>query len=129
MIGKIKITRYKPEHEDDVLAAISKDPNWDMFTNDDIIDIYRKLLKDTITYVCYNNNEFCGYVRALLDSDFAVYISELYVRPKWRNNKIGQSLIEKVKIGFSNLTVYALSDEDVYYEKKGYKKIGSLFQL
>lgn len=125
----MEISKYKPEHEDDVLAAISKDPDWDMFTNDDAIDIYRKSLKNGITYVCYSDDEFCGYVRALLDDGFAVYISELYVMPKWRNLKIGQSLVERVNIDFSKLTVYALSDEDVYYEKKGYKKIGSVFQL
>jgi len=125
----MKISKYNPEHEDDILSAISEDPNWDMFTNDVTLDIYRKSLKNGVTYVCYNNNEFCGYVRALLDDGFAIYISELYVIPKWRNHKIGQSLLNQVNLDFSNLTVYALSDEDVYYEKKGYKKIGSVFEL
>ena len=125
----MKISKYNPEHENDILSAISEDPNWDMFTNDVTIDIYRKSLKNGVTYVCYNNNEFCGYVRALLDDGFAIYISELYVIPKWRNHKIGQSLLNQVKLDYSNLTVYALSDEDVYYEKKGYKKIGSVFEL
>ena len=124
----MKISKYNPEHENDILSAISEDPNWDMFTNDVTIDIYRKSLKNGVTYVCYNNNEFCGYVRALLDDGFAIYISELYVIPKWRNHKIGQSLLNQVKLDFSNLTLYALSDEDVYYEKKGYIKIGSVFE-
>jgi len=125
----MKISKYNPEHEDDILSAISEDPNWDMFTNDINIDNYRKSLKNGVTYVCYHNNEFCGYVRALLDDGFAVYISELYVILKWRNHKIGKSLLNQVRLDFSNLTVYALSDEDVYYEKKGYKKIGSVFEL
>ena len=125
----MEILKYKPEYEEDVLAAISKDPNWDMFTNDDARDSYKQALKNSITYVCYSNGEFCGYVRALLDEGFAVYISELYVIPKWRNKKIGQSLLERVHIDFSNLTIYALSDEDLYYEKKGLKRIGSVFQL
>ncbi len=125
----MKISKYNPEHEVDVLSAISEDQDWDMFTNDVSIDIYRKSLKNGVTYVCYNNNEFCGYVRAILDDGFAVYISELYVIPKWRNHKIGQSLLERVKLDFANLTVYALSDEDVYYQKKGYKRIGSVFIL
>lgn len=125
----MEISKYNLEHEDDVLAAISRDPEWIMFTNDNAIDIYRQSLKNSVTYVCYNNHEFCGYVRALLDDGFAIYISELYVIPKWRNQKIGQSLLEQVNVDFSNLTVYVLSDEDVYYEKKGFKKIGSVFQL
>ena len=125
----MEILEYKPEYEDDILSAISQDSNWDMFTKDKARDIYKKALKDSITYVCYHNNEFCGYIRALLDNGFAVYISELYVIPKWRNRKIGQSLLERVSIDFSNLTVYALSDEDCYYEKKGFDKVGSVFQL
>ena len=125
----MEILKYEPQHGDDVLAAIGKDPDWDMFTNADAIDVYRESLNKSIAYVCYDNNEFCGYVRALPDGGLAVYISELYVVPTWRNHKIGQSLMERVIIDFSNLTVYALSDEDLYYEKKGYRKIGSVFQL
>jgi len=125
----MEISKYKPEHENDVVAAISKDPDWDMFTNDGAIDIYRESLKNGVTYVCYRNNEFCGYVRAILDDGLAIYISELYVIPKCRNLKIGQSLLERVNVDFSGLDVYALSDEDAYYQKKGYKKIGSVFEL
>jgi ribosomal protein S18 acetylase RimI-like enzyme len=125
----MEISRYKQEHENAILAAIKKDPGWDIFTNDDAIDNYRNSLKASVTYVCHDNGEFCGYVRALLDDGFAIYISELYVMPKWRNRKIGRSLLERVKIDFSNLTVYALSDEDAYYKKIGYKKTGSVFEL
>jgi ribosomal protein S18 acetylase RimI-like enzyme len=125
----MKITKYDSKHEEDILSAISEDPDWDMFSNDSAIELYRKSLKNDVTYVCYNNNELCGYLRAMQDNGFAVYISELYVIPKWRNHKIGQSLLERVKSDFSNLTVYALSDEDAYYVKKGYIKIGSVFEL
>ena len=125
----MKISKYRPEHEDDILAAIKKDPDWAIFANDGAIDAYRNSLKDSVTYVCHDNNEFCGYVRALLDDGFAIYISELYVIPKWRNRRIGRLLLERVKIDFSNMTVYALSDEDAYYENIGYKKKGSVFEL
>ena len=125
----MEISKYKPEYEDEILTAIKKDPAWDLFTNDDTIDIYKDSLKDSVTYVCHEKNEFCGYIRALLDDGLAIYISELYVLPKWRNRKVGRSLLEKIKTDFSNITVYALSDEDAYYEKIGYKKIGSVFEL
>jgi len=125
----MEVSKYMPENEEAVLSAIKNDPDWDMFTNDGAIDIYRNSLKKGVTYVCHDNSEFCGYIRALLDDGFAIYISELYVIPKCRNRKIGRSLIEQVKTDFSNLTVYALSDEDAYYEKIGYKKIGSVFEL
>ena len=125
----MEILKYKPEHEEAVLAALKKDPDWGIFTNDDAIGLYKRSLKESITYVSYSKSEFCGFIRAFLDKGFAIYISELYVTPKWRNQKIGLSLLDRVKLDFSNLTVYALSDENAYYEKIGYKKIGSVFEL
>ncbi|MES9938059.1 MAG: GNAT family N-acetyltransferase [Sedimenticola sp.] len=125
----MEITRYKREHEAAVLEAIKEDPDWDMFTNEGAIDKYRKSLLESITYVCYEGEIFSGYLRALLDDGFAVYISELFVVPEMRNRKIGRSLISKLKSDYSDLTVYALSDEDAYYEKLGYKKAGSVFEI
>ena len=125
----IEILKYMHEYESDVIAAISQEPDWNMFTNEDAVDNYKESLKNSITYVCHKNNQFCGYVRAILDDGFAVYISELYVIPKCRNQKIGQSLLEQVNNDFSHMDVYSLSDEDAYYQKKGYKRIGSVFEL
>jgi ribosomal protein S18 acetylase RimI-like enzyme len=125
----MEITKYNSEHEESLLAAITKDVNWDMFTNDEAIDAYKEALNNSVTYVCHNNQNFCGYLRAILDSGFAIYVSELYVVPECRNNQVGRTLLERVQKDFSDLDVYALSDEDSYYEKIGYKKIGSVFQL
>jgi ribosomal protein S18 acetylase RimI-like enzyme len=106
------ILRYKPEDAAVIFSAIGKDPDWDIFTKDSAIDNYRKRLSSSITYVCYDNDSFCGYVRALLDDGFAVYISELYVVPMWRNRMIGRLLLARLRADFHHLTVYALSDED-----------------
>ncbi|MES9936462.1 MAG: GNAT family N-acetyltransferase [Sedimenticola sp.] len=125
----MEITRYKHEHESAVLAAIKEDPNWDIFTNDGAIDKYRKRLLESITYVCCESETFSGYLRALLDDGLALYICELFVVPEMRNRKIGRSLISRLKSDYSDLTVYALSDEDTYYEKLGYKKAGSVFEI
>ena len=123
------IIRYKSENENDVLSAIKADPDWDIFTNGAAADKYRKRLQESITYVCYEGKAFSGYLRALLDDDFAIYISELFVVPEMRNRKIGRTLISKLRSDFSNLTVYALSDEDIYYEKLGYNKVGSVYEI
>jgi GNAT superfamily N-acetyltransferase len=125
----MQIVKYNPGHEEAVMAALEKEPGWSIFTGDGAADRYKASLRRGVTYVCMNNNDFCGYVRALLDDGFAVYVSELYVTPEWRNKKIGRSLLEKVKKEFPGLTVYALSDEDAYYEKLGYKRIGSVFGI
>ena len=125
----MEIFRYKREHEDAVISAIKEDPSWDMFTNEKAIENYRKSLGESITYVCYDNGVLGGYLRALLDDGFAIYISELFVVPEWRNRTIGRALIAKVKTDYRHLTVYALSDEDTYYEKLGYRRVGSVYEI
>ncbi|MBU1420844.1 MAG: GNAT family N-acetyltransferase [Proteobacteria bacterium] len=125
----MEIFRYKREHEDTVISAIKKDSNWDIFTNGRAIGNYRKRLLESITYVCYDNGAFGGYLRALPDDGFAIYISELFVVPELRSRTIGRTLIAKTKMDFRHLTVYAFSDEDAYYEKLGYQKVGSVFEI
>ena len=125
----MEIFRYKREHEDAVISAIKEEPSWDIFTNEKAIDNYKKSLCTSITYVCYENGVFGGYLRALLDDGFAIYISELFVVPEWRNRTIGRTLIAKVQMDFRHLTVYALSDEDAYYEKLGYRRVGSVYEI
>lgn len=125
----MNIYRYNREHENDLLSAIREDPNWDMFTNDAAAEKYRNRLLESITYVAYEGKIFSGYLRALLDDGFAIYISELFVVPEMRSRKIGRTLISRLKSDFGNLTVYALSDEDIYYEKLGYNKAGSVFEI
>ena len=123
----MKISRYQPDDENSVLEAIKLDSNWDILTNDKVINSYKNSLRTSITYVCHNEREFTGYIRAIQDDEIAIFVSELYVVPKWRNRKIGKALIEQIKEDFPEITVYALSDEDVYYEKLGFRKIGSVF--
>jgi hypothetical protein len=125
----MEILRYSQEHEDAVICAISKDPDWVMFTHENAVGTYKKRLRESITYVCHEDGTFGGFVRALLDDGFAVYISELFVTLEQRNKAMGRQLIARVKADFSHLTVYALSDEDAYYEKLGYGKVGSVFEI
>ncbi len=125
----MEISKYSVEYEEALLSALREDANWKMFTSGETIDTYRSLLRDSITYICHEAYEFCGYVRAIQDSQFGIYISELYVVPDYRNKGIGRSLLEKIKNDYADIVVYALSDEDPYYEKLGYRKVGSVFQL
>lgn len=125
----MEISLYSPAHEAAVIGALAKDPLWQIITNDQTIAVYRQLLRTSITYVSFSDDTFCGYVRAVPDPGFAAYISELYVVEAWRGRKIGQALIERVKHDHPHLHLYALSDEDAFYEKKGYTKVGSVFAI
>jgi putative acetyltransferase len=125
----MEITRYRPEHRDALIAAIGADPAWAMFTNAGAVDRYAQRLRDSVTYVCHDRGRFCGYLRALLDDGFALYISELFVVPAMRGRRIGGMLMSRLERDFAGLTVYALSDEDGYYERLGHARVGSVFEI
>ena len=130
MDNQFELKQYTSENLNDVCSAIGEDPDWEfMISGESKRQVYANRLENSVTYVCYSREEFCGYIRAIVDDGMALYISELFVKPEYRNRKIGQKLIEKVKIDNPSIIVYALSDEDRYYEKKRYKKIGSVFEI
>jgi ribosomal protein S18 acetylase RimI-like enzyme len=122
------IERYQQSHEGDVLELL-KAENWDEYVSDDKIEAFKQALMRSVTYVAYDSGVYCGYIRGVLDENFAVYISDLLVRKECRNRGIGQKLLERVKADYRDINVYVLSDEDKYYEKKQCERVGSVFEL
>jgi ribosomal protein S18 acetylase RimI-like enzyme len=80
-------------------------------------------------FVAYDGDELCGYLRCRDDDGYGVYIYDLLVRKSKRGNNIGRSLMEWVCSTFPNNKVYVMSDVDVYYEKQGYKREGTIFEV
>jgi GNAT superfamily N-acetyltransferase len=125
----MEICRYGPEHADAVFGAIAADAAWVTFTRLEARDRYRQRLADSVTYVCHDRGGFAGFLRALHDDGFAVYVSELYVVPSARGRGIGRALIARLTADYGHLAIYVLSDEDAYYEKLGYRRVGSVFEI
>ncbi|GAB1410357.1 hypothetical protein MASR1M90_15110 [Desulfovibrionales bacterium] len=122
------ILKYQKEHELELLSLLGKEPDWSSFLCDDAIDTFKEALLESETFLCESKGSICGYLRALVDG-FGIYISELYVAPPYRGNGFGSELLAKVKQEHPNQDVYVLSDKDVYYEKLGYQRVGSVFKL
>lgn len=123
-----KILKYQKEHELELIALLEKEPDWSSFVSAQAVDTFKEALLESETFLCENEGSICGYLRALVDG-FGIYISELYVAPQYRGNGYGSELLAKVKQEHPNQDVYVLSDEDVYYEKLGYQRVGSVFKL
>lgn len=121
--------QYNQTHEAGLLSILEQDSDWGFFTNSNSVEKFKKVLANSATYVCCFNGEVCGYIRALVDDCFGVYVSELYVMPKHRNKKNGQNLLSALKTQYPGVDVYVMSDEDSYYEKLGYEKAGSIFKI
>ena len=122
------IFRYDTTYESELLTLLNRDPEWSSFTCTGMIDVFKSSLLSSQTYICKAQGEVCGYLRALVDG-FGIYVSELYVAPAFRNNGYGKALLNELKQDYPDQAVYVLSDEDLYYEKLGYKRVGSVFQL
>ena len=119
--------RYDKTYESKLIALLKKDPEWNAFTHTGKIGVFKSALLRSQTYICKSQGKVCGYLRALVDG-FGIYVSELYVAPAFRNNGYGKELLKKLKQDHPDQVVYVLSDEDLYYEKLGCKRVGSVFQ-
>ncbi len=124
----MRVQVYEQRFEQPLLQLLRSEPDWQSLVNDDVIDAFRRALASGDTRVLLHDDLVCGYVRAVVD-DLAVYISELYVAPAHRGRGLGKALLEKIKSAHPGRDVYVLSDEDSYYEKLHYKRMGSIFQL
>ncbi len=90
---------------------------------------YIKALESSITYIACDENLACGYARCREDDGFGVYIYDLLVRKTHRGKQIGKALMERVLKDFLNQAIYVMSDVDPYYEKLGYRREGSIFEV
>jgi ribosomal protein S18 acetylase RimI-like enzyme len=122
------ILKYQKEYEAELLVLLENEPDWSSFLSDDAIGAFKEALLKDETYLSEYEGQICGYVRALVDG-FGIYVSELYVAPRCRGNCLGAALLGAVKKANPNQGVYVFSDEDRYYEKLGYKRVGSVYQL
>lgn len=120
--------KYQKKHEQELISLLGKEPDWRSFLGDDAIDKFKDALLESETFLCETEGNICGYLRALVDG-FGIYISELYVSPKYRGAGFGAELLERIKQEYPKQDVYVLSDEDAYYEKLGYQRVGSVFKL
>ena len=92
-------------------------------------DKYIKALESSITYIACDETLVCGYARCREDDGFGVYVYDLLVRKTHRGRQIGKSLMERVCQDFPDQPVYVMSDVDTYYEKLGYRREGSIFEV
>lgn len=122
------ILKYQKKHEQELISLLGKEADWSTFLGDDAIDKFKDALLESETLVCESEGNICGYLRALIDG-FGIYISELYVSPQHRGAGFGAELLERIKQDYPKQDVYVLSDEDAYYEKLGYQRVGSVFKL
>lgn len=101
--------------------------DWSCYYSD--TDKYRLALRHSSTYVAYEGDVLCGYVRCRDDDGLGIYIYDLLVRRAFRGHAIGRRLMERVCEDHPEADVYVMSGVDGYYEKLGYNREGSIFKV
>lgn len=126
----MEIKTYQKEMELKLFQLLTTEgEDWGDYTSESGMTQYLIALESSIVYVCLEEDDLIAYIRCKEDSGFGVYVYDLLVRKDKRGNQVGKSLIEHIKDEFKNQSIYIMSDVDLYYEKCGYVKIGSIFEV
>lgn len=129
MNNQVQIRKYqKTCDEAELMQMILDEEGWD-YADEGLAGKYKVALETSITYVAYKDGVLCGYSRSLEDFGTYIYICDLLVKPDCRGEETGRKLTECIHQDYPNHIVYVMSGVDGYYEKLGYKRVGSIFEL
>ena len=124
------IKKYSPSDESKLFSMIEEEGNdWIDYHGKTGRIKYLKALQSSITYVIYEEEVICGYIRCREDDGFGVYVYDLLVKKSYRGKHYGKILMEKIYDDFPNQPVYVMSGVDPYYKKLGYRIEGTIFEV
>ncbi len=124
------IKRYEPKDEAALFDLLrSEGEAWAGYFSPATMEQYKAALQNSITYVLYVSNTLCGYIRVRDDDGFGIYIYDLLVNQNHRGKEYGRLVMEQVCRDFPGNTIYVMSDVDGYYEKLGYRREGTVFEV
>ncbi|MFS0788190.1 GNAT family N-acetyltransferase [Shouchella sp. 1P09AA] len=126
----MNIYTYTPTMEQDLFALIaSEGEEWHEYLYNGGKEKYLQTLASSITLVAYEEGKLIGYARAIVDGAFHVYVCDLLVHKQARGHKIGRKLMTDFYERYPSHVVLVMSDVDMYYEKLGYQKEGTIFTV
>lgn len=126
----MEIRKFELTDENACMSMIENEgEEWVSYWSKENQGKYRSALRNSITYLAFEGDDLCGYVRALDDMGFCIYVCDLLVTGNHRGKGIGKKLMEQLTMDYPDQTVYVMSDVDGYYQKLGYTQIGSVFEV
>lgn len=126
----ITVRRYTHEDEHALFSLIeSEGEAWKCYFENDNRFRYLKAVNSSIVYVLCDDVKLIGYARVREDDGYGVYVYDLLVSAKERGQRYGHLLMMFIKSQFPQQPVYVMSDVDPYYQKQGYQRIGSIFEV
>ncbi|MGC6769898.1 GNAT family N-acetyltransferase [Enterococcus sp. LJL51] len=127
---EIQIQYYQETNWPDLLQLmINEGPEWNDYTSETRQAAYQTAVKESKTYLATVDGKTVGFCRCRIDGIFGVYICDLLVDKQFRGQGIAQRLMEQPCLEYPEQTVYVMSDVDDFYEGKGYRREGSIFEV
>jgi ribosomal protein S18 acetylase RimI-like enzyme len=124
------IRNYTPADAPALFALLEREGDaWSDYHGTDGRDKFTAALETCIVFIAFDGETACGYVRARDDGGFGVYVYDLLVDKAYRGAGLGRKLLEVVRSDYTVTEIYIMSDVDGYYEKQGFRRIGSVFQM
>ena len=126
----MEIRRYNAASDSEkILELMRSEEDWSFYLKDQVIEKYLLSLANSITYVACHEDELVGYSRSIDDFDTYIYVCDLLVHKQHRGQAIGKQLLDCLSKEFPKHEIFVMSDVDLYYEKLGYLREGSLFKV
>ena len=125
----MEIRKYTAADEAALFALLRwEGEEWEEYHGPAGRERYAQALIGSAAYVALLDGEICGFVRCREDFGFGLYVHDLLVKRECRGRGIGRMLMERALADFAGQAGYVMSDEDGYYERLGYRRIGSVFE-
>lgn len=120
------IRKYNSKSDEvGVFNLIKNEEGWDYAEPNKMMK-YKIALETSVTV---NDDEVYEYSRSLNDFDTYIYVCDLLVKPSYRGQNLGKQLMLCIQKDFPEHTVYVMSDEDGYYDKVGFSRVGSIYEV
>src|SRR5690554_3878680 len=94
----MEIRKYQRELDEEKLMDMIRDEgeDWSCYWEGEANVRYRLALKNSLTYVAYEDGEICGYSRSIHDNGFYIYVCDLLVKRPSRGKGSGRILMESI---------------------------------
>jgi len=126
----IKIRKYEASDEKVLFDLIEGEgSDWSEYCVSPGRKRYRRAIEKSETFLLFDNDVLCGYIRPKNDDGFGVYVYDLLVSKSHRGRQYGRMLLEHVFDLYQGSKAYVMSDVDEYYQKLGYERIGSIYEI
>lgn len=122
-----EVKKYTDKYEDELMKVIEiEGEDWSIYWEEPNATIYKKALRESITYIALQDGKVCGYSRSIQDALF-IYVCDLLVTSTCRGNELGKKLLKCIEKDYPGLPIYVMSGNDEYYQKLGCTKEGSIY--